>query len=96
MTVKIPRPDLAMVGLCALSVIAIVVCKLLHVEPPPVLDFVATTSLGGGAGIATQRAVSSLPSQPSSPAAAPAPRPAPVPLNAEPATGVFRAATHAP
>jgi hypothetical protein len=102
-TVKIPRPDLAMVALCALSLAGIVACTLLGVTPPPVLEFVAMTALGAGGGIAVQQqpkaaAQEDLPSR-AARAAAPAanlPAPAPQPLTAEPPTGVFRAATHAP
>ena len=109
MTVKIPRPDLAMVALCALALAGIVACTLLAVTPPPVLEFVAMTALGAGGGIAVQQQKAAAPADPAaqedlpSPAArtaAPAGNPpvssTPQPLTSEPATGVFRTVGHAP
>jgi hypothetical protein len=84
--VKIPRPDVTAYALCALSILLIAVLTLLGKTVPEVLQFVALTSLGGGAGISlnTPNGKETLPRSSSTPApaparaAAPTPRPAPV------------------
>jgi hypothetical protein len=84
--VKIPRPDLAAYALCALTILAIFGLTLAGKTVPDVLQFVAITALGGGAGISlnTPNGKESLPRSSSTPAPAPrvsppAPRPAPAP-----------------
>jgi hypothetical protein len=49
--VKLPRPDLTAYALCALAILCIAGLTLAGKTVPDVLQFVAITALGGGAGI---------------------------------------------
>jgi hypothetical protein len=76
--VKIPRPDLAALGLCAIALLGIILLAALRIPVPEVLTFVALGALTGGAGIAlnTPNGRETLPRS-STPAAATPPTPAP-------------------
>lgn len=80
---KIPRPDLATLAVCAICLVGIILLAALRIPIPEVLQFVAYGALTGATGIAlnTPNGKETLPrSAPlSTPArtAAPAPRPAP-------------------
>lgn len=94
---KLARPDLAAYALAALCVVGIIVCAALKVPAPDFLTFAGTTALGIGGGVSLQGATTAATEPAPAAASVPAPRPAaPQPLTSEPATGVFRAATHAP
>ena len=84
---KIARPDLAALGLCALIVVGIVVLSAFGVPVPDVLPYLATAALSAGAGLSlngpigteTVRTSSSTQSAPApAPRASLPPRPAPV------------------
>jgi hypothetical protein len=100
--VKLSRPDLAAYGLVALCVLAIATLAVLGQPTPDVLQYLAVTALGIGGGVALQGAPT--PAAVNLPAEAARAQlsdgkisgPAPAPLTSEPATGVFRAVTHAP
>jgi hypothetical protein len=100
--VKPPRPDLAAYALVALCLVALVVLTLFGKTVPDVVTYLAVSALGVGGGVSLQAppAPQNLrPAASSSPPPAanlPAQRPAPLPLAAEPPTGVFRMAEHAP
>lgn len=85
---KITRPDLAALAVCALTVIGIVVLTALHNPVPDVVPTIALISLSAGVGIASQPVFTSGASQavseaaaaavtPTLPAYVPAPAPAP-------------------
>lgn len=104
---KLTRPDLAAYGLVALCVLAIAALAVLGKPAPDVLQYLAVTALGIGGGVALQTPTAQtaqlVPLEVPSRAAAPvnnllnAPRSTPAGYTDDPAaTGVFRAATHAP
>jgi hypothetical protein len=48
---KLPRPDLAALGLCALLAVGIIVLAVLRQPIPDVLTYLATAALSAGAGL---------------------------------------------
>jgi hypothetical protein len=97
--VKLARPDLAALALVGLVIVCATVCAVLHVEAPAFLTSIALFVAGIGGGIALPNGQTSTTSAPADvpPAVLPAPLPvAPPALTSEPATGVFRVASHAP
>jgi hypothetical protein len=89
------RPDaLAALVIVGLVVIAVTACALVRVPVPEFLPTIGLFVAGVGGGLAAPSLFSTSSSGTSSPP--PSPRPAPAPLLAEPPTGVFRPATHAP
>jgi hypothetical protein len=90
--VKIPRPDLAALALCALALVGIILLAALRIPVPEVLTFVALGALTGGAGIAlnTPNGKETLPRSTAAPV--PAPRaPAPYPQPEPALNGVVKA-----
>lgn len=91
---RITRPDLAALGLCAILVVAITVLAALHVPVPDVLPYLATGALSAGAGlglnVGTSSSTSTTSSAPAEPVTVPAQPSAPVLEQAAPV------ATHAP
>jgi hypothetical protein len=86
---KLPRPDLAALGLCALLAVGIIVCYLMRGTVPDVLPYLATAALSAGAGLSLNSpgtiGTETLPRASSAPApraAAPAPRAASGPVPA--------------
>lgn len=73
---KIPRPDLATLAVCAIALVGIILLAALRIPVPPVLEYVALGALTGGAGIAlnTPNGKETLPRSATTPT--PAPRPA--------------------
>lgn len=92
---KITRPDLAALAICALALVGIIVLAALHVPAPEILTTAALISLSAGVGIATQTVTTATaPEAVSVPVAAPAP--APVVIPAQQSVADAPVATHAP
>lgn len=92
---KIARPDLAALALVGLVIVCATVCAVVHVAAPEFLTSVALFVAGIGGGVALPNGQTTT----ADPAPAPTtadPAPAPAALTSEPATGVFRVASHAP
>lgn len=92
---KITRPDLAALAICAIGLVGIIVLSGLHVAVPEILTTVVLISLSAGVGIATQSVTSATaPAVASEPVAA-APAPVIIPTQTTVALEA-PVATHAP
>jgi hypothetical protein len=96
--VKITRPDLAALAICAIALVGIVVLSAMHTATPEILTTVALISLSAGVGIATQTVTpATVPAAVSEPVAAAEAVPAPVVIPAQAAVALEApVATHAP